>query len=100
METVPGLYEVDLDSTDELDKYLKYGSGQQGLDLDTNHNYQAAGQYYYPQQSQSVGVAEVSGQEYQQQEQAVTSAVQDDQKAGDFSHILADVRKTCYTTCT
>lgn len=49
MEAVPGLYEVDLDSPDELDKYLKYGGGQQSLDLDSNHNYQAPSQYYYPQ---------------------------------------------------
>ncbi|XP_014294336.1 putative transcription factor SOX-15 [Halyomorpha halys] len=98
MEAVPGLYEVDLDSPDELDKYLKYGGGQQSLDLDSNHNYQAPSQYYYPQ-AQPLAVNEVA-QEYQPTEEQSQPQQQQEEQKPDFSHILADVRKTCYTTCT
>lgn len=53
---------------------------------------------------------DLNQQEYIPQEAPLTSLHQgqlhtsqqqtDEQKSGDFSHILADVRKTCYTSCT
>ncbi|XP_014241838.1 transcription factor SOX-2-like isoform X2 [Cimex lectularius] len=108
---VPEPHLYDVQDMDELDKYLKYQQLQQPLQqqqphyqqhlhgpLDSNHNYQS--EYQYPMEDLDKYQDQQQIQQVQQVQQQVPQDGEEQKPLDDFSHILADVRKTCYTSCT